>query len=80
MKIIDIDLLFERYVREQMKKDAGKFTEEEWEESLIKKARINFRPGTVLSNILGNLTFVKVKPKSSKADKEAAAEGEEAGE
>jgi predicted histone-like DNA-binding protein len=58
----------------------GAMTEEEWEESLIKKARINFRPGTVLSNILGNLTFVKVKPKSSKADKEAAAEGEDSGE
>ena len=56
----------------------GALKEEDWEESLIKKARINFRPGTVLSNILGNLTFVKVKPKSSKADKEA--EGEDAGE
>ena len=32
MKIIDIDLLFEKYVREQMKKDAGKFTEDEWED------------------------------------------------
>jgi predicted histone-like DNA-binding protein len=55
----------------------GALTEEEWEESLIKKARINFRPGAVLSNILGNLTFIKVKPKSTKADKDAAAEGED---
>ena len=49
----------------------GALKEEDWEESLIKKARINFRPGTVLSNILGNLTFTKVKPRTSKADKEA---------
>ena len=54
----------------------GALTEEEWEESLIKKARINFRPGTVLTNILGNLSFVKVKPKTTKADKEASADGE----
>ena len=58
----------------------GALKEEDWEESLIKKARINFRPGTVLSNILGNLTFTKVKPRSSKADKEATADGEDAGE
>ena len=32
MKIVDVDLLFEKYVREQMKKDAGKFTEDEWED------------------------------------------------
>lgn len=32
MKVIDIDELFEKYVREQMKKDAGKFTEDEWED------------------------------------------------
>ena len=56
----------------------GAVTEEDFSDTLIKKARINFRPGTVLSNILGNLTFAKVKPKSAKADKEA--EGEDAGE
>ncbi|MBR5612994.1 MAG: DNA-binding protein, partial [Bacteroidaceae bacterium] len=54
----------------------GAIKEEDWEESLIKKARINFRPGTVLQNILGNLTFTKVNPRTSKADKEAAADGE----
>ena len=54
----------------------GALKEEDWEESLIKKARINFRPGTVLSNILGNLTFTKVKPRSSKADKEASVDGD----
>ena len=55
----------------------GTLTEEEYDSSLIQKARINFRPGAVLSNILGNLTFIKVKPKSTKADKDAAAEGED---
>lgn len=33
-KIIDTDALFEKYVREYMKKNAGKFTEEEWEDKI----------------------------------------------
>ena len=47
----------------------GSLTEEDYDESLIKKARINFRPGMALAGILTNLTFTKVKVKSSKADK-----------
>jgi predicted histone-like DNA-binding protein len=47
----------------------GAVTEEDYNESLIKKARINFRPGMALAGILTNLTFTKVKVKSSKADK-----------
>ena len=47
----------------------GAVTEEDYGESLIKKARINFRPGMALAGILTNLTFAKVKVKSSKADK-----------
>ena len=47
----------------------GAVTEEDYDESLIKKARINFRPGMALAGILTNLTFTKVKVKSSKADK-----------
>ena len=47
----------------------GSLTEEDYDESLIKKARINFRPGMALAGILTNLTFAKVKVKSSKADK-----------
>ena len=56
----------------------GAETEEDYTESLIKKARINFRPGAALSGLLSNLTFSKVKVKSSKADK-VAADGEEEG-
>jgi hypothetical protein len=58
----------------------GAETEEDYTESLIKKARINFRPGAALSGLLSNLTFSKVKVKSSKADKESAAGEEEGGE
>ena len=58
----------------------GTLTEEEYDSSLIQKARINFRPGIALSGILTNLTYAKVKPKSSKADKEADKEEEEGGE
>ena len=57
----------------------GAVTEEDYDESLIKKARINFRPGLALANILGNLSYKKVAVKSSKADKEEeeGTEGEE---
>ena len=54
----------------------GAMTEEEWEESLIKKARINFRPGMALAGILTSLTYQKVEVKSSKADKEDEEEPE----
>ena len=56
----------------------GAETEEDYSDSLIKKARINVRPGSALVGILGNLTFSKVKPRYSKADK--MAEEEEGGE
>ena len=55
----------------------GALTEEDYDESLIKKARINFRPGMALAGILTNLTFTKVKVKSSKADKVEDEEVEE---
>ena len=53
----------------------GALTEEDYNDSLITKARINFRPGSALVGILSNLSFAKVKVRSSKADKEAE-EGE----
>ena len=49
----------------------GALSEDEYDESLIKQARINVRPGSALTGILTNLTFQKVKVKSSKADEEA---------
>ena len=49
----------------------GALSEDEYDESLIKQARINFRPGSALTGILTNLTFQRVKVKSSKADEEA---------
>ena len=57
----------------------GAVSEEEYDDSLIKQARINFRPGSALVGILSNLTFARVKVKSSKADKENSEE-EEGGE
>ena len=48
----------------------GALTEDDHDVSMIMKARINFRPGVALSGILSNLTFQKVKVKSSKADEE----------
>ena len=48
----------------------GALTEDDHDVSMIKKARSNFRPGVALSGILSNLTFQKVKVKSSKADEE----------
>ena len=49
----------------------GALSEDEYDESLIKQARINFRQGSALTGILTNLTFQRVKVKSSKADEEA---------
>ena len=49
----------------------GAATEEDYSQELITKARINYRPGSALVGILDNLTFARVKVKSSKADKEA---------
>ena len=55
----------------------GALTEEDYNESLIKRAKINFRPGNVLANALASLTFSKVAVKYAK---EATAEEEEGGE
>ena len=56
----------------------GALTEEDYTDSLITKARINFRPGSALVGILSNLSFAKVKVRTSKAEKEAE-EGEPEG-
>ena len=59
----------------------GAETEEDFSESLIKKARINFRPGSAIVGVLSNLTYAKVKPRYTKEDKEKTEqEGEEGGE
>ena len=52
----------------------GAVTEEDYSDSFITKARINFRPGSAIVGVLDNLTFSKVKPRYTKADKEAAEE------
>ena len=57
----------------------GAETEEDFDDSLIKKARINFRPGSAIVGVLSNLTYAKVKPRYSKADA-ANKEEEEGGE
>ena len=55
----------------------GAVTEEDFSDSLIKQARINFRPGSALMGALSNLTFAKVKPRYTKEDKEAEEGGED---
>ena len=52
----------------------GAITEEDFSDALIHKARINFRPGSALMGALTNLTFAKVKPRYTKADKETEEE------
>jgi len=51
----------------------GALSEDEYTTDLIKRAKINFRPGTVLANALASLTFSKVKVKYTKEE----ASGEE---
>lgn len=53
----------------------GTLTEEEYEDSLIKKARINFRPGPVLAAALETLKFSKVPIKYPKEEKEENNDG-----
>ena len=46
----------------------GALTEENYNDSLIRMARINFRPSSAIVGVLSNLTFVKVKPRYTKED------------
>ena len=55
----------------------GALTEEEWEESLIKKARINFRPGLALAGALTGLTYKKVAKKPVKTNDNEEEGGED---
>ena len=55
----------------------GAVTEEDYDASLIKKARINFRPGLALVGILPGLSYKKV---AIKAVKKSDSETEEGGE
>ena len=48
----------------------GALTEEDYNTSLIKKKRINFRPGRVLANAMSSLTFSKVESKYPKEEEE----------
>jgi len=53
----------------------GALSEEEYSTNLIQRAKINFRPGTVLANALASLSYSKVRMKYTK--EEASGEGEE---
>ena len=46
----------------------GALTEEDYTTDLIKRAKINFRPGQVLSNALASLSFSKVAIKYPKEE------------
>ena len=48
----------------------GSLTEEDYNTSLIKRAKINFRPGTSLANALTSLNFSKVAIKYPKEEEE----------
>jgi len=55
----------------------GALSEDEYTTDLIKRAKIIFRPGTVLANALASLSFSKVKVKYTKeAEKEENPEEE----
>ena len=55
----------------------GAETEEDYDASLIKKARINFRPGLALSGILTGLSYKKVAKKHVKTNDSEEEEGGE---
>ena len=53
----------------------GTLTEKEYDDTLIKKAKINFRPGVVLASALETLKYSKVPIKYTKEEKEESNEG-----
>ena len=55
----------------------GALTEEDYNESLIKRAKIIFRPGKVLAGALDSLNFSKVPIKYTKEEPEVNDEGVE---
>ena len=55
----------------------GALTEKEYNTSLITRKRILFRPGTVLSEAMANLTFMKLKEKSDDEENTEEGSGEE---
>ena len=55
----------------------GALTEEDYTADLIKRAKINFRPGTVLANALASLSFSKVRVKYTKEETPEEEEGDE---
>lgn len=52
----------------------GAETEEDYNTSLIEKAKINFRPGNVLAAMLDTLSFSKVEVKYSKEEADTGTE------
>ena len=54
----------------------GALKEEDFNDALIKKSRILFRPGSVLQNAIANLNFTKVK-RVIEPEEEESEEGEE---
>ena len=54
----------------------GALTEDDYDASLIKKTKINFRPGRVLSNALAGLQFTKVDIKYPKKEEDSPEEEE----
>ena len=57
----------------------GAMTEDEYTTDLIKKSRVNFRPGPVLANTLASLSFSKVAVKYPKEETEGEDEEVEEG-
>ena len=55
----------------------GALSEEEYNTSLIQRAKINFRPGRILANALASLSYSKVAIKYVKDTAEEDASGEE---
>ena len=55
----------------------GSVTEEDYDASLITKARINFRPGLALAGILSGLSYKKVSRKVVKTEEEEEEGGED---
>ena len=58
----------------------GAVSEEEYSASLIRKAKVNFRPGVALTEVLSGLSFAKVGKLPLKKKEEGGSGGDGEGE
>ena len=74
------DTIVEGLERGEIVRGKGAVSEEEYSASLIRKAKVNFRPGVALTEVLSGLSFAKVGKLPLKKKEEGGSGGDGEGE